>query len=257
MTGNSTKQYKTYLKREHIKKNFDIDDVRIMVSLRRDLEDRGQTYKIYWCGKEITEAKIQSYLRKKKLTEAQVLAKAKIPDPLPSYIVVEVLSRNTEVPESLPNPSANQPDTSFLGPLFTGLPATGRSSDGAGHPKRRACVECRRSKAKCDFSGEWDPNGRIALVADGETDGDGSNARSCIRCRQEHKDCIVRQSRRKRTPPVTRRSGKRKRGLSPTPAASSTSETSTSVDPYNMADSESTTFANVVPGVNFGSDDSP
>lgn len=99
--------------------------------------------------------KIQSYLRKKKLTEAQVLAKAKIPDPLPSYIVVEVLSRNTEAPESLPNPSVNHPDTGFPGTVESGLPATRRSSDRAGHPQRRACVACRRIKAKCDFSGEW------------------------------------------------------------------------------------------------------
>src|SRR3954467_11343180 len=64
---------------------------------------------------------------------------------------------------------------------------------------------------------------KASLVSYGSIDGEGSNAPSCIRCRREHKGCIVRQPRRKKNPPVARRVGKRKRRLSATPASSSTS----------------------------------
>lgn len=96
----------------------------------------------------------------------------------------------------------------------------------------------------------------LSSFADRYADGDGSSAPSCIRCRQEHKDCVVRQPRRKRTPPVTRRSGKRKRGPSTTPEASSTSGTTASIDVYHVADDEEEAFVDLVDGVNFGSDDS-
>jgi hypothetical protein len=91
-----------------MKKNFDINDIAIMLSLWKDMQDRHQTCKIYWCNKEISYAKIQSYLRKKKITEAQVLAKAKIPNPIPPYIVVDVLPRNVEASEPLPDPSPDR-----------------------------------------------------------------------------------------------------------------------------------------------------
>lgn len=55
---------------------------------------------------------------------------------------------------------------------------------------------------------------------------------------------------------MTRRSGKRKRGPSTTPEASSTSGTSASIDAYHVADDEDEAFVNLVDGVNFGSDDS-
>lgn len=250
------KQFKTFLKRENIKKNFDIDDVGIMLSLRKDMQDSHKTCKIYWCNKEITYAKIQSYLGEKKITEAQVLAKAKIPKPIPSYIVVEVLPRNMEASEPLSYPSPDQPESVFPGALSTGSLAVERPPDGLRHPRRTACVGCRKSKAKCDFSGEWASSHKIDLVAYGSTDGEGSSATSCIRCRREHKDCIVRQSRRKKTPPVTRRVGKRKRGLSATPASSSTSGTSSSIDRYPMPESEDANFTNLLGGANFGIDDS-
>jgi len=250
------KQFKTFLKRENIKKNFDIDDVGIMLSLRKGMQDSHNTCKIYWCNKEITYAKIQSYLRKKKITEAQVLAKAKIPKPIPNYIVVEVLPRNVEASEPLPYPSPDLPESVLLGTLSTVSLAAERPSDGLRHPRRTACVACRKSKAKCDFSGEWASSREIDLVAYGSIDGEGSSTTSCIRCRREHKDCVVRQSRRKKTPPVTRRVGKRKRGPSATPASSSPSGTSSSVDRYPIPESEDANFTNLLGGVNFGIDDS-
>lgn len=151
--GNSTKQFKGYLKRAHIMKNFNIDDVGIMLSLRKDVEDRGQRCKIYWCDKEVTQAKIESYLRKKKVTEAQVLAKATIPDPIPSHIVVEVFPLSAEASPTLPNASLDPHGSHLHPPLFPSPSMTGRPPPGPGHPRRRACVACRRSKAKCDFSG--------------------------------------------------------------------------------------------------------
>jgi hypothetical protein len=250
------KQFKTFLKRENIKKNFDIDDVAIMLSLRKDMQDSHQTCKIYWCNKEIAYAKIQLYLRKKKITEAQVLAKARIPKPIPPYIVVEVLPRNVEASKPLPDPSPDRPESPFLGSLSTGSLAVERPPDGLRHPRRTACVACRKSKAKCDFSGEWASSRKIALVTYGSTDGEGSSVPSCIRCRREHKDCVVRQSRRKKTPPVTRRVGKRKRRLSATPASSSTSGTSSSIDRYPMPESEDANFTNLLGEANFGVDDS-
>jgi hypothetical protein len=149
------KQFKTFLKRENIKKNFDIDDVGIMLSLRKDMQDNHKICKIYWCNKEIPYAKIRSYLRKKKITEAQVLVKAKIPEPIPSHIVVEALPRNVEASDgTFTYPSLDQPEPVFLGPLSTGSLAAERPPDGSRHPRRTACVACRKSKAKCDFSGE-------------------------------------------------------------------------------------------------------
>lgn len=227
-------------------KNFNIDDVGIMLSLRKGVEGRGERCKIYWCDKEITPAKIESYLRKKKVTEAQVLTTAKIPDPIPSHIVVQILPNIAEALQALPSDSPDKQESNVFAPS---PPATARPPNGPGHPKRRACVACRRSKAKCDFSGEWDPILSVILFTDRQADGEGSSARSCIRCRQEHKDCVVRQSRRKRTPPVTRHSGKRKRGPSTTPEASSTSEMSPSIDPYHVADGEDANFLNLAEGV--------
>jgi hypothetical protein len=252
------KQFKTFLKRESIKKNFDIDDVGIMLSLRKDMQDSHKTYKIYWCNKEVTYAKIQSYLRKKKITEAQALAKAKIPKPIPSYIVVEVLPRNVEASDrTFTNPLPDQPESVFLGGLSTSSLAVEPPPVGSRHPRRRACVACRKSKAKCDFSGEWAPSRGIDLVTYGSADGEASSAASCIRCRREHRDCVVRQSRRKKTPPVTRRVRKRKRRLSATPASSSTSGTSSSIDRYPIPESEDANFTHLLGGVNFGVDDSP
>jgi hypothetical protein len=250
------KQFKTFLKRESIKKNFDIDDVAIMLSLRKDMQDSHQTCKIYWCNKEITYAKIQLYLRKRKTTEAQVLAKARIPNVIPPYIVVEVLPRNVEASEPLPNSTPGRPEPPFLGTLSAGPLAVEGSPDGSRYPRRTACVACRKSKAKCVFSGEWASSREIALVTYGSTDGEGSSASSCNRCRREHKDCVVRQSRRKKTPPVTRRVGKRKRRLSTTPGSSSTSGTFSSIDRYPMPESEDTNFSNILGGANFGVDDS-
>lgn len=135
-----------------------------MLSLLRDAEERGQTCKIYWCDKTITLAKIQSYLRKKKVTESEVLAGVKTPYHVPSHIVVEVLPANAEAPEVLPSHSAGQPESSVLAPISTGSPETERSRDGSGYLKRRACVACRRIKAKCDFSGECEPI-RISVLS--------------------------------------------------------------------------------------------
>ena len=227
-----------------------------MLSLRKDMQDSHQTCKIYWCNKEIAYAKIQLYLRKKKITEAQVLAKARIPKPIPPYIVVEVLPRNVEASNPLPDPSPDRPESPFLGSPSTGSLAVERPPDGLRHPRRTACVACRKSKAKCDFSGEWASSRKIALVTYGSTDGESSSVPSCIRCRREHKDCVVRQSRRKKTPPVTRRVGKRKRRLSATPASSSTSGTSSSIDRYPMPESEDAHFTNLLGEANFGVDDS-
>src|SRR5271155_463161 len=101
-----------------------------MLSLRKDMQDSHKTCKIYWCNKEITYAKIQSYLRKKKFTEAQVLAKAKILKPIPSYIVIEVLPRNVEASEPLLYPSPDLPESDLLGTLSTVSLAVDRPSDG-------------------------------------------------------------------------------------------------------------------------------
>jgi hypothetical protein len=226
-----------------------------MLSLRKDMRDSHQTCKIYWCNKEITNAKIQLYLRKKKTTEAQVLARARIPKAIPPYIVVEILPRNVEASEPLPDPSPERPEPPFLGTPSTGPLTVERSPDGSRHPRRTACVACRKSKAKCDFNGEWASSHQIALVTYGSTDGEGSSA-SCIRCRRENKDCVVRQSRRKKTPPATRRVGKRKRRLSTTPGSSSTSGTFSSTDRYPMPESEDANFTNLLDGANFGVDDS-
>jgi hypothetical protein len=241
-------------------KNFSRDDVGVMLSLRKDVEERGQRCKIYWCDKEITQKKIESYLRKTKATEAQILAKSKIPDPLPSHIVVKVLPDPAEAPPTLPNSPLDLHESNPQVPVCPGPASAGRPPNGPSPPKRRACVACRRSKAKCDFSGEQCPTpyDYPPSLADRHADGEGSSTASCIRCRQEGKDCVVRQSRRKRTWPVTRCSGKRKGRPSTTPEASSTSETSTSTSPYHVAaDSEDATFLNLASGVNFGSDDSP
>jgi hypothetical protein len=226
-----------------------------MLSLHKDMQDSHQTCKIYWCNKEITYAKIQLYLRKRKTTEAQVLAKAGIPKAIPPYIVVEVLPRNVEASESLPDSAPDRPESPFLGTLSTGPLAIERSLDGSRHPRRTACVACRKSKAKCDFSGEWASSRKIALVTYVNTDGEGSSTSSCIRCRREQKDCVVRQSRRKKTPPVTRRVGKRKRRLSTTPGSSSTSGTFSSIERYPMPESEDANFTNLLGGANFGVDD--
>ena len=252
---NSVKQFKTFLKRENIKKNFDIDDVAIMLSLRKDMQDSHQTCKIYWCNKEITYEKIQSYLRKKKTTEAQVLAKAKIPNPIPPYIVVEVLPCNVEASDPLSHPLPDQSESAFLGTLSTGSLAVERSPDGSRHPRRTACVACRKSKAKCDFSGEWSSSRKVDLVTYGSIDGEGSSAPSCIRCRREQKDCVVRQPRRKKTPPVTRRVGKRKRRLSVTPTPSSLSGTSSPIDRHPVPESEDASFTDLG-GDSFSVDDS-
>jgi hypothetical protein len=135
-----------------------------MLSLRKDVEERGQRCKIYWCDKEITQEKIESYLRKTKATEAQILAKSKIPDPLPSHIVVKVLPHHADSPPALASSSLELHGSNLNAPVFPSPATAGRPPNGPGHPKRRACVACRRSKAKCDFSGEQWPKTLTTLL---------------------------------------------------------------------------------------------